>query len=243
MTVADPTAEELEALLALQETDSRLRRVEHQLDELPEQAQLEQAEAHLAELGRQEDDLRIEAERVGAEQRQYEREVDVLRERLEHEQARMYDGSVTNPRELQSLRAEIDSTQRRIAEHEDELLTVLERAEELEARRRALQEGQETTRSRVAELTVARDTAAKELLAERGELQAQRVRQAAEVPEELRQRYEAMADKLGGTAVGRLDGNSCTACRIEMSMADVGELMDGPPLTTCPQCRRLLVVL
>ncbi|MFP4149875.1 MAG: C4-type zinc ribbon domain-containing protein, partial [Nitriliruptoraceae bacterium] len=36
--------------------------------------------------------------------------------------------------------------------------------------------------------------------------------------------------------------NACTACRLTMSRADVGELLAGPPLTTCPQCRRLLVV-
>lgn len=241
--MADPTPEALEALLALQDTDSRIRRIEHQLDDLPEQQHLEDAEAHLQELGRQHDDLRVEVERVGAEQRQYEREVDVLRERLDHEQSRMYDGSVTSPRELQSLRAEIDSTQRRISEHEDELLAVLERAEALDGQQSALEQGQQTTRERIAELTVARDEAAKELLAELGELKAARDKQSADVPDDLRERYEAMAERLGGTAVGRLDGNSCTACRIEMSMADVGELMDGPPLTTCPQCRRLLVVL
>jgi hypothetical protein len=69
-----------------------------------------------------------------------------------------------------------------------------------------------------------------------------RDRQAASLPDDLLRRYEEAAARAGGTGVGRLDGNACTACRIELSYADVGELLAGPPLASCPQCRRLLVV-
>ncbi|MFA9429461.1 zinc ribbon domain-containing protein [Egicoccus sp. AB-alg2] len=240
--MADPSPEDLERLLELQATDHRIRKVQHTLDDLPEQRQLAEATERLAELGRQHEDLRVELERVTAEQRQLERETDVLIERRDAERVRLYDGSVTNARELKSVEAEVDATVRRIEEHEESMLEVMERLDELEQRSAELLAAADATRQQVAELEVALDESARDWLAELAELRVVRDRQAGEVAPELLQRYEQAAQRGGGTGIGKLEGNACTACRIEMSYADVGELFDGPPLTTCPQCRRLLVV-
>jgi len=144
---------------------------------------------------------------------------------------------------MRSIEAEIGSTERRIAEHEEALLETLERVEVLEGRADQLSEQLSIGRERVEELTLARDEAAKEIVAELRELEAQRDAQVGQLDDDLLRRYEGAVERSGGGAgVGRLEGNACTACRIELSMADVGELLDGPPLTTCPQCRRMLVV-
>jgi uncharacterized protein len=240
--VPDPSPDELEALLELQATDHRVRRLQHLLDDLPEQQRFEAAEARAVELGREHDDVRVDLERATSEQRQLERETQVLEQRRDAETVRLYDGSVTNQREAASVEAEIETTKRRIAEHEDTMLEVLEKVEELEGRLAQLQTAQEASRREAEELATARDEAAKGLLAELGELKAARDRQAASLHDDLRERYEQVAARAGGTGVGRLEGNACTACRIEMSYADVGELLAGPPLATCPQCHRLLVV-
>jgi uncharacterized protein len=243
VSVADPTPDELELLLELQATDSRLRRIEHQLDDLPEQQQLDTAEARVVELGHELDDVRVELDRAAAEQRQLEREVDVLTERRDAEQARLYDGTVGSAREMKAVEAEIETTVRRIGEHEDLLLAALERVEGLENRVAALDQERTAEQERTVTLTAARDDAASGLLAELGELKVVRDDQVRRLPPELVSRYEAVVQRTGGgVGVGKLEGNACTACRIDLSMADVGELYAGPPLTTCPQCRRLLVV-
>lgn len=240
--MADPSPDDLERLLELQSTDHRIRKVQHILDDLPEQRQLVEANELVGDLGRQHEDLRVELERVNAEQRQLERETDVLIERRDVERVRLYDGSVTNARELKSVEAEVDATVRRIEEHEESMLEVMERLDVLEERSTGLLSEAEATRQRVADLEVTLDESSKEWLAELAELKVVRDRQAGEIPGELLTRYDQAAARGGGTGIGRLEGNACTACRIEMSFADVGELFDGPPLTTCPQCRRLLVV-
>lgn len=240
--MADPTAEQLDLLLALQATDSRVRRLEHQREDLPEQRQLDENEELAHRLLRDHDEITLELERASAEQRQLERETDVLTQRGEAERVRLYDGSIANARELKAVEAEIQTTERRISEHEDLLLETLERVDDLESRAATLDARQQQLRQSIAELETARNEAAKGILAELAELRVTRDRQAAELPDDLLQRYEAAAARAGGTGVARLEGNACTACRLEMSMADVGELYAGPPLTTCPQCRRLLVV-
>jgi uncharacterized protein len=240
--VPDPSPEELDALLALQATDHRVRKLQHLLDDLPEQQAYEAAAARVGELGREHEDVRVDLERASAEQRQLERETDILTERKDAETVRLYDGSVHNAREARSVEAEIETTKRRIAEHEDSLLEVLETVEGLESRLAELSAAQEASRQEAEQLSAARDESAKGLLAELGELQVTRDRQATGLPADLLRRYEEVAARAGGTGVGQLEGNACSACRIELSYADVGELLAGPPLATCPQCRRLLVV-
>jgi uncharacterized protein len=242
VTVPEPTGEQLELLLELQATDHRIRKLEHQLDDLPEQRELEASNQRLLSYGEQEDETRLALERAGAAQRRLEREVDVLTQRRDAERSRLYDGTVTNQREMQSLEAEIAATERRVTEHEDELMEVLEQVEDLEHRLAGLETDRAAEQQHVEALTEDRDEAAHGLLTELGELKATRKTQAAGLPEDLLERYEALAARLGGTGVGELDGHSCTACRLDLSMADVNDLLTGPPLATCPQCSRLLVV-
>ncbi len=240
--MSEATAEQLDLLLELQATDHRVRRLQHQLDDLVEQQTLEGHRQRVVELGRAHDETRLELERASSDQRRLEREVDVLSERRDAERSRLYDGTVTNQREMQSLEAEIASVERRVAEHEDELLEVLETVEGLEQRLADLDAQRVTEEQRVEEATVARDDAAKGLLAELAELGVVRERQAQGLPEDLLARYDRLAERTGGTGVGKLEHNACTACRLDLSMADINDLLTGPPLATCPQCQRLLVI-
>jgi uncharacterized protein len=242
VSVTEVDADQLDRLLDLQSTDSQIRRIQHQLDDLPAQQLLAAAKERVGELERDHADARVELDRAGARQRQLEREVDVLTQRRDAERLRLYDGSVVNARELKAVEAEIDTTERRISDHEEQLLEVLEEVETLEGVVQGIEQAQQAVRQRVEELTVERDTSAKELIAQQAELGANRDQQVAGIAPELLARYEQAAERAGGTGVGKLVDNACSACRVQMSRADVGELYAGPPLTTCPQCRRLLVV-
>lgn len=240
--MAEPTIEQLELLLALQDTHSRIRRLQRQRDDLPEQRALDASEAKVGDLQRNHDEVRLELEQRGSRLRQLERETDVLVQRRDAERARLYDGSVTNQREMRSVEAEVEATQGRIEEREEELLELMERIDELERREVELETELAQTRQQVVEAVQSRDEAAKQIVAELADLEVRRDEQTDKLPDQLRERFEAAADRAGGVGVGRLDQGTCSACRIELSRADIGELLAGPPLTTCPECRRLLVV-
>lgn len=239
----DPRPDDLQQLLDLQRTDSRLARLDHLLNELPEQRELEEVEAERRAVGDQRDARQLELERANAELRKLEREVDQLGQRREAEQVRMYGGDIHNAKELQSLRAEITSIERRISEHEDQMLEVLERIETAENEAAELDRRGAELDARIAELAAARDDAAASHLAELGELKVQRDRDRETVDPSLLTRYDAVRERQGGgVAVGELVEGMCTACRLQLPLAEVNELRSGPPLSTCPQCRRLLVV-
>lgn len=243
VTLSDEfSPEQLREVLELQQTDLRIRRVRTKLDDLPEQRELDEAEAKVTELRDQHDAVRVDLERAEAEQRKVDGEIDLLRQRKDAEHARMYSGDISSPKAVQSLRAEIDATERRISENEDALLEIMEKVETLQAQADELTSQHDTTKAEMETLAVKRDEAAQELLAELAELQVQAEAQRKGIPDALLAKYDDRMERLGGTAIGELDGNMCTACRIELPYAEVNELLDGPTLSTCPQCRRLLVI-
>lgn len=237
-----PSIEDLDALLALQGIDDEVRRLEHQFDGLIEQQQLDELIGQDTLLAQGDTELDQQLEHVKRDQRQVEGEIDALGQRLAEERARLYEGALSSGREIQAAEAEIASTSRRRSEHEDQLLEIMERAEETEGRLEDLRAVRASLAERIAEARQARDAAAQDLIVRITEVKVRRDPVAAAFSPELLARYEQSAARGGGTGVGVLRHNACTACRITFPMNEINGYLKGPPLTTCSQCRRLLIV-
>ena len=240
--MADPTPEQLGGLLALSDTDAEIRRLQKRLDELPEQQQLDSAQEERTRLEEARADRTLDQDQAQAVADKEDREVGQLRERLAAEQQRMYGGEITNAKELGSMKAEIESVQRRIAEHEDAELEAMQRAEEIDAEIADLDRQIASLSERIDELAVLRDEASRSITVEIAELEVRAEQQRDPLPADLLARYDDARSRFGGGAVGRLDDDRCTSCGISLSYADVNALVEGPPLTTCPSCQRLMVV-
>lgn len=240
VTVAD---EELDRLLELSDIDARRARIDATLADLPEQRAVDEANERLEAAVKQGDALRVEVTTVEAGQRKLEREIEQYRTRMAKEQERLYGGGITNAKEMQSVEAEIEATQKRIDEREDQLLEAMEEAEDLATRIEEAARTAEQTRAEITELEAERDEAAQQLLAERAELDVARDELREQLGGAALEQYDEVRERIpAGVAVGELSGRSCTACRIDLPHAEVNELRDGDPLTTCPNCQRLLVV-
>ncbi|MBW3664080.1 MAG: hypothetical protein KY469_13345 [Actinobacteria bacterium] len=237
-----PTPEQLQALLRLQRADKDVRRLQHQLDNLQEQQALDDVAVKRETVDRAHDERRVQLEVASGEVNKLEGEVGLLTQRKADEQQRLYSGEISNPRELQGMRAEIDSTQRRISEHEDHLLEAMERRDTITKEMDQLGAKRDEFDTEIAGLTTARDEAAEGLLADLAEAKAVVDRERETLPADMLASYDAAAAEFGGIGVGELKGDMCTGCRIELPRAEIGELLDGPPLTRCPECRRILVV-
>lgn len=240
--MSDMTAEDLDRLLALQAVDDDIRRLEHQLAGLGEQRVLDELLQQDATLAEGDVELGQQLDAARREQHQVEGEIEALGQRLAEEQQRLYAGGLATAREIQAVEAEIASTTRRRGEHEDQLLEVMERVEALESRVSELTAVRSALAVRITEATAARDAAAQDLIARIAEVQVRRDPIAQALPHELRERYAEAARRGGGTGVGVLKGGACSACRITFPMSELNDYLTGPPLTSCSQCRRLLIV-
>ena len=158
------------------------------------------------------------------------------------EERRLYDGSVANARELDSITHEVDNLKKRRGDREDELLGLMEVREELEAQERAAAERSEALRARVAEVGGVAADELERLQTELKERSEARAALAETVDAEYLELYEDLRpQKKGVAAVALIDG-VCQGCHEQLSSVYVDRLkrVEGPK--RCEHCRRILVI-
>ncbi len=123
-----------DSLLAVQEHDTALDQLHHQMETLPERADLAATMDQLAELERVGTEVTDERQRIGRDQQRLEDEIASLTDKATNTDKLLYGGTVSNPRELQAMQDEIAALKRRIGQLEDRELELMEAAEPLDAR-------------------------------------------------------------------------------------------------------------
>ena len=74
-------------------------------------------------------ELGLQLDVLGRDQQRLEHEVDSLSQKAAAEEKRLYDGSIVNTKELESLQREIENLKKRRTDREDELLGLMEERE------------------------------------------------------------------------------------------------------------------
>jgi uncharacterized protein len=237
------TVDELHELLAVQDLDTQADQLRHRRAHLPERARLDEVTTELA--GVEADGVAVTAERDELARRQAELEAELadLERRMTDLDRRMRSGTVTAPRDLQAMSAQIDAMKRRRSDQEDAELEILEALDPLEARVGELQDRWATLDREAADLRARVVDAERELDAELvGVVEARRA--AAEpVPAELMATYERLRQRLGGVGAAPLVGASCGGCHLTLSAGALDRIRRAPAGTvvTCEQCGRILV--
>lgn len=229
-------------LLAVQEHDTHLDQIEHQLRSLPERAELAAAMAELAALERTVEQVRSGRHEISGDQKRIEDEVAGLEDRVAHEDKVLYSGTLKSPRDLQALQDEIASLRRRISQLEDRELELMEAAEPLDARLAALTSQREAIDDRAGALRASIAEVEVELGAEADRVRAERAKLAATIEPELLHEYEALRPRFGGIAIARLVGAQCGGCHLTLSAVEVDRIKRVPPdePVHCEECGRLL---
>jgi predicted nucleic acid-binding Zn-ribbon protein len=231
----------MDRLLELQELDLSIDRLTARLHTLESQAELRDARADLTQAESRLGELRLAIDAVGGEQRRLESDVESLEQKINAERARLFDGSVANPKELQSIEAEVHSLAARKSRVEDLVLEQMERREGLEARLDGIDAAQSEARRRVDELE---QGSARELVEVERSLREQagkREKLAPELDPELLELYEGLRrQKKGLGAAGLVDG-VCQGCHQKLSPVYLEGLKRAEGVRRCEYCRRILV--
>jgi predicted nucleic acid-binding Zn-ribbon protein len=230
-------------LLRVQEHDTAVDQLRHRRANLPELAELARAEADLAALERTLADVTGRRDEVARRQKALEDELAAVESKVAEVNAQMYSGTVTIPRELQAMQAEVDALKRRCSALEDSVLEAMTEREPLDeevASLTARRAEHDTTggrlRAAIAEAQAAID-------AELAREQAARQEAAAGLPASLATLYEQLRARLGGIGAARLVGNRCGGCHLTLPATEVDRIRREPPdaLIRCDQCSRILV--
>jgi predicted nucleic acid-binding Zn-ribbon protein len=177
---------------------------------------------------------------VRKDETRLEDQVQALESKIEQEQKRLYSGTVTSPKELQNIQHEVDSLKEQHARLEDQLIEVELRLEELNG---AVETASQDVKQREAERASSLprwETEVQSLNQSITRLEARRAGVRAAIPPRALAVYDRVRERRGGMAVARLQGNTCTACRVSMPDSVRRQLFAPDALVQCPNCERIL---
>lgn len=232
----------LENLLALQKEDSAIRRLTHRKETLPEAERLAEVNHRLAELNADIEIARKQTDEIAREQNRIEGEIELLDQKIQKEEKKMFSGAVSNPKELTALQTEVEALKRKKGGLEDQLLEVMVQRDQagntleaLERERDAADSDSQSLGATVADITGTID-------AELGEHSARRDEIAATISGELLDLYDRLRADKGGIGAAALVGGTCEGCHTKLPAREVERLRNEGGLQRCDNCRRILVV-
>ena len=238
---ADPFAQL--KLLDVQELDSRLDVLRHQIAHPAETAELRRLSAQMGELRATEGALRTEVDDLTREQRRADADVEQVKGRLARDQQRLDSGAVSNPKDLERLQHELVSLARRISELEDVELEVMERLETAQAELTDVRSRLQQVAQAGRELTGVRDRRGAELQAELEQVAQERSDAVAGLPADLLGLYERLREQKGGVGAAHLRGRRCEGCSLQIDSAELASIAGqrSDEVVRCEECGRILV--
>jgi uncharacterized protein len=231
-----------ERLLELQELDLSIDRLEQRRRELEEGTDVADARRRAEETEERVGELKLALDSVLREEGRLDNETTSLDLRIQAEQARLYDGSVANPRELQSIEAEITNLRSRKARLEDEELDQMERREEMESRLPQLEAQVEEARDRLAEVEESAERELTDGAAAIARHRAERERLVPEFDEDLLDLYESLRSQKRGVGAAALKDGVCQGCHEALSPLARDRMKRTEGIKRCENCRRILVL-
>ena len=228
-------------LLTLQETDTSIDRLVARKRALEAGGELSvaRADADAAERGLGE--IGLELDVVSRDQAKLEHEIDSLTQKAAAENTRLYDGSVANAKELESLQHEVENLARRRSDREDEMLVAMEVREGLESRAAEARARVDELRARAAEVGGA---ALQEL--ERIDVELKQRREARDalapaIDPEILDLYEDLRSQKKGVGAAALIDGVCQGCHEQLSAMELDKLKRTESVRRCEYCRRILI--
>jgi predicted nucleic acid-binding Zn-ribbon protein len=237
------SAEQLEALLQVQEHDTARDRLRHRRASLPERAELDASNARLHGLHGEIAALQAQRDAVQADEKRLDDEARSVGAHADEAEARLYSGAVASPRELQALQADVEMLRKQRSEIEDRELEMMEAREALDGQLATLNADAGKVEAEVERLIGVIRSAEVEIDAElAGEDDAWNTH-AAGLPESLIADYQRRRAQNRGAGAARLVGTTCGACHLSIPSTEAERIRRaaGADVAYCDNCGAILV--
>jgi uncharacterized protein len=230
------------ALLELQSADLEIDRLAARRRELEGGGDLTAATREADEAARVLGELRLQLDAMDRDGGRLEHEIDSLTKKAAAEEGRLYDGSVANAKELESIRHEIENLKRRREDREDELLAYLEQRDGVERLAKEAEGRASTLRTQVDHVATSSEGELADVLSKLQARQQARAELAGRIDPELLELYEELrAHKKGVGAAALIDG-VCQGCHESLSSVELDRVRKTDGVPRCEHCRRILVL-
>ncbi len=229
---------EITLLLDLQATDVQLHEFSVQIERL--RAQRKQTEERIVAEEAAVDRLRERLSELEHESRMKNLEVDELDMNIRQYQERL-DKGIISFKEMEDLRAKIDSERGRISAMEDDALVLMDTIEEsrrtLERAVADCSEEVERLRSQIDDIAsrIAETQKRADGLAE------ERAALCEQVPAYLIKQYDALHQR-SSEPIAPIKNGTCSGCKLKLSGSTIERVRGGMGIVTCEHCSRILYV-
>lgn len=231
-----------ERLLALQQIDSDILKINHKIKSSPLNSQLDGINRELSE----NKNLLIAAETeksdIQHELSKSEIDVEQVISRIEKDEKRLASGGGT-PKELEQIQHELGTLARRRSELEDIELEIMVRIEEVSSRVQAIKEKISVLESDSLKLQSDLSLEKNQLDSAKQQSLAARDVLAPQINNELIALYEKIRSASDGVGAAQLLGDSCGGCHLKLNAAEIERVKSLPDdeLVRCEECRRILI--
>ncbi len=232
----------LRELLRLQQLDLAVDRNRARKAQLEGGEEAAQARARIAALETTAADIRRSIADVDHEQQRLEHDVDSMGLKRRDEEKRLYDGTVANPKELQSIRAEVENIANRTTRMEDRLLELMEEREGLDERLAPVEADATEARGALDRLVEGGAEELGQIEVTLTDLAASREALIPSIDDELLGLYEGLRRTKKGVGVAELRDGVCQGCHQKLSAMEIDGIKRAAGVRRCDHCRRILVL-
>lgn len=234
---------ELAALLHVQERDTALDRLRFRRASLPERAAIAERRAREANISARADATRRDRDAALTEERRLDDEAQGLAAKAKQVDSKLYSGTVSSPRELLDMQADIDQLDKHRGAIEEQELEVMERRETLDATLAALDAELSGLRAELGALEATLADGERMLDAEIAVEAAARAEAASAVGAELLAEFEHIRQQNHGAGVALLIGATCQGCRLSIPAIEADRIRHDPEagISSCDNCGAILI--
>jgi predicted nucleic acid-binding Zn-ribbon protein len=230
----------LEDLLDLQSLDSEIDQLLDQRANLPELKAYRVAHDELAEIEGRLAEMALRMREIDLATDKSDGELQIEDAKAHREEQRLYAGGLS-ARDAEHLRNEVQMLQRKVSEHEDQLLALMEEKEGLEAAVESLaaeRDAVSAEKGRIEEVVAASWSV---IDGDVARLESRKSALNPLIDPELIALYEEIRPTKEGVAVARLGEGVCGGCHLTLSAAEQVQAAKAQP-PRCIHCWRILVL-
>ncbi|HSN44586.1 MAG TPA: C4-type zinc ribbon domain-containing protein [Propionibacteriaceae bacterium] len=238
---ADPAAQL--RLLDVAALDTQASQLQHRKKTLPEHATIAELMVQRTRLSEALVGASTELGDAETELARLETDLTPARARLDRNQTRVNDGSVTDAKALRGMLDEIDHLRGRISTLEDQELDIMQAIEDATAARDKVIQTRTELDGRIRALMAKRDSQLADLDAELAERSTQRAALVALIPADLIALYDKVAARNGARGAAEIKARRCSGCQLDIHPSDISRFGSASPdeVLRCEQCDRILV--
>jgi len=228
--------QQIEYLIKLQETDSKILSLSRAVREFP--AKITAAELPLNESQTTLDRVKQKIDLLEKKKRDKESGLDDVTVRIQKMKGRT--SEIKTNKEYQALLKEIEAVEKERSTTEDEILVIMEEIDACSKQKKAAEATFIIEKKKIEELKKKIDTDRSEIEKELSSVKELRAGVAAFVDRELYDQYTILIEACNGVAVTEVKEEICQGCNMNIPPQLFVEIKKQEEMFNCPQCRRLL---